>query len=212
MAADASTVTTAMAGHRDPGTGPVVPLEREIEQRRYAVQLGVWCFLATVTMLFAAFSSSYIVRQAGTDWTPTPLPTVLWFTTALLAFSSAALEVSRREAKSGHMSASRSALGATVILGISFLIGQVGAWRDLVADGFYLPTSPHASFFYVLTALHAAHLTAGLILLLYVAARVSRSERHGDTDDMPFLLGIGATFWHFFGALWIYLVAMLAWA
>lgn len=210
MAADASIAAKGMAGQQDLGTAPVVSLAREIEQRRYAVQFGVWCFLATVTMLFAAFSSSYIVRQAGTDWTPTPLPAVLWFTTALLAFSSVALEVSRREAKRGNMSASRSALVATVILGISFLIGQLGAWRDLVAQGFYLPTSPHAAFFYILTALHAAHLAAGLILLFYVIARVSRSERRGDTDDMPFLLGVGATFWHFFGVLWVYLFAMLA--
>ncbi len=52
---------------------------RSVAQRRHAVQFGVWCFLATVTMLFAAFSSSYIVRQSGADWTPTPLPSVLWF-------------------------------------------------------------------------------------------------------------------------------------
>jgi cytochrome c oxidase subunit 3 len=108
------------------------------------------------------------------------------------------------------MPASRVALATTVALGVSFLIGQLGAWRDLVAQGFYLPTSAHASFFYILTALHAAHLVAGLILLLYVIGRVGRSERRGDTEEMPFLLGIGATFWHFFGALWVYLFAMLA--
>jgi cytochrome c oxidase subunit 3 len=183
---------------------------RSVEQRRYAIQFGVWCFLATVTMLFAAFSSSYIVRQAGTDWTPTPLPAVLWFNTALLALSSVALEVARREAKRGAMGAARSGLIATMILGIAFVVGQFGAWRDLVSAGYYLPTSPHASFFYILTALHAAHLTVGLVLLLYVTGRVSFAERRDDIEEVPFLLGIGATFWHFFGALWVYLFAMLA--
>ena len=181
-----------------------------VEQRRWAIQFGVWCFLATVTMLFAAFSSSYIVRQAGTDWDPTPLPNVLWLNTALLALSSVALEVARRDAKRGRVQASRIGLSATVILGCAFVIGQFGAWRDLAAAGYYLPTSPHASFFYILTALHAAHLAAGLILLLYITGRVTFSARRGDEEEMPFLLGLGATFWHFFGALWIYLFAMLA--
>lgn len=181
-----------------------------VEQRRYAVHFGVWCFLATVTMLFAAFSSSYIVRQAGTDWDPTPLPNVLWFNTALLVLSSVALEVARRDARRGRMSGARTGLTATVILGIGFVIGQFGAWRDLVAAGYYLPTSPHASFFYILTALHAAHLVAGMLLLLYVTGRVSLSARRDDAEEMPFLLGIGATFWHFFGALWVYLFAMLS--
>jgi len=183
---------------------------RSIEQRRYAVQLGVWCFLAVVTMLFASFTSSYIVRQAGTDWAPTPLPRVLWFNTALLVLSSVALEVARRDARRGRLAGARTALLATVLLGAGFVVGQFAAWRDLAAAGYYLPTSPHASFFYILTALHIAHLAAGLILLLYITERVSFSSRRGDGEEMPFLLGIGATFWHFFGALWIYLFALLA--
>jgi len=183
---------------------------RSVEQRRWAIHFGVWCFLATVTMLFAAFSSSYIVRQAGTDWDPTPLPRVLWFNTALLVVSSLALEVARREARRQRLAAARTSLIATLILGIAFVIGQFGAWRDLVAGGYYLPTSPHASFFYMLTALHAAHLTVVMVLLLYITRRVSVAERRGDSEELPFLLGIGSTFWHFFGALWIYLFAMLA--
>lgn len=183
---------------------------RSVAQRRHAIQFGVWCFLATVTMLFAAFSSSYIVRQAGTDWTPTPLPEVLWFNTGLLALSSVALEVARRDVRRDRMRGALVALAATVLFGVGFVVGQLGAWRDLVAAGYYLPSGPHASFFYILTALHAAHLTVGLLLLLYVTVRVGRSESAGDGEGMAFLLGIAATFWHFFGALWLYLFAMLA--
>lgn len=181
-----------------------------IAQRRHALQLGVWCLLAVVTMLFAAFTSSYIVRQAGTDWTPAPLPAVLWFNTGLLAVSSLALEVARREVRRGEPGAARSAMIAAVVLGVSFLIGQLGAWRDLAAAGYYLPTSPHASFFYVLTALHAAHLAAGLVLLLYVTRGMGSATRAVAGDEALFLLGIGATVWHFFGALWLWLFALLA--
>lgn len=183
---------------------------RDVPSRRYAIQLGVWCFLATVTMLFAAFSSSYIVRQSGTDWQATPLPGVLWMNTLLLVASSVSLEISRHEARKGNLAISRSSLFTTILLGIGFLIGQFGAWRALAAGGYYLPSNPHSSFFYILTGLHAAHLTAGLILLIYLVQRVTFAGRRGDAEAMPFMLTIGATFWHFFGALWIYLFAMLA--
>src|SRR4051812_27587073 len=36
--------------------------------REDQLKLGLWLFLATVTMLFAAFTSAYIVRRSGTDW------------------------------------------------------------------------------------------------------------------------------------------------
>ena len=183
---------------------------RDVETRRYATQLGVWCFLGTVTMLFAAFSSSYIVRQSGTDWQATPLPTILWMNTLMLVASSVSLEIARHESRRGNLAISRSSLATTVLLGIAFLIGQFGAWLDLAAAGYYVPTNPHSSFFYILTGLHAVHLMAGLIILAYLIGRVSLSERRGDADAMPFVLSIGATFWHFFGALWIYLFAMLS--
>ena len=38
------------------------------------VRLGLWMFLGTVTMLFAAFASAFIVRRSGADWEPIPLP------------------------------------------------------------------------------------------------------------------------------------------
>ena len=130
--------------------------------------------------------------------------------TFLLFASSVSLEISRHEARRGNLAISRSSLGTTALLGIAFLVGQFGAWRDLATAGYYVPTNPHSSFFYILTGLHAAHLMAGLIILAYVISRVSLAERRGDADAMPFVLTIGATFWHFFGALWIYLFAMLA--
>ncbi len=190
--------------------GTVSAPSRDVAKRHQAVQLGVWGFLATVTMLFAAFSSSYIVRQSGTDWQQTPLPGLLWANTLVLALSSVALEMARREARRDRSTAVKVSLATTILLGLTFLLGQFGAWRQMVAEGYYLPTNPHSSFFYILTGLHAAHLTAGLLVLAYVGGRVSMAGWRDDRQEMPFLLSVGATFWHFFGALWLYLFLMLS--
>ncbi len=96
------------------------------------------------------------------------------------------------------------------MLGVSFLVGQLVVWQQLVTAGVYVPTSPHASFFYILTGLHGVHLLAGLILLLYTVGRIGNVKGHGDALDWNALMAPSATFWHFFGVLWLYLFAMLA--
>jgi cytochrome c oxidase subunit 3 len=49
--------------------------------------------------------------------------------------------------------------GACTIL---FLLGQLMAWQQLNASGYFLASNPANSFFYLLTALHGLHLLGGL--------------------------------------------------
>ncbi len=173
-------------------------------------QLALWFFLATVTMLFAAFSSAYLIRRAAEDWIPVVLPGILWATTAVLALSSVTLELGRRASE--HRTALRW-VTATAILGFAFVAGQLFAWRQLTAIGVYVPTSPHSSFFYILTGLHALHLTGGIWFVTWVVLHLTR---HGHGDDGIALasrrryVGLCATYWHFLGAVWVYLFAVLA--
>jgi len=182
-----------------------------VERRRrdFALQFGMWIFLATATMLFAAFSSAYIVRQSGTDWQYLTLPSVLWLNTLLLVVSSVSIEIARIDARNGKWRGASASVVTTALLGIAFVIGQLAAWRDLVAQGVYVPTNPYSSFFYILTGLHVLHLTAGLMFLLYVAWRIFRHKGSEDSALLSTLLNLSATFWHFFGALWLYLFVLL---
>jgi cytochrome c oxidase subunit 3 len=168
-------------------------------------------FLATVTMLFAAFTSAYIVRRAGTDWRPVLLPQVLWLNTALLVVSSVILELGRRAADRARWQAARAGFVVAMLLGLGFLVGQWAGWRELVAQGVYVPTSPHSSFFYMLTGVHALHLCAGLLVLLVGAVRLSPARSHRGVGATGGYIRLATTFWHFFGVLWVYLFALLAW-
>ena len=50
--------------------------------------IGVAALLAAITMLFAAFSSAYIVRRGLTnDWTPLTLPRLIWIAPVALLFA-----------------------------------------------------------------------------------------------------------------------------
>ncbi|MDA2929254.1 cytochrome c oxidase subunit 3 [Acidobacteria bacterium AH-259-O06] len=177
---------------------------------RSTSQLGLWIFLATVTMLFAAFTSAYLVRKSGSDWQPVSLPAILWFNTALLLCSSVTMELGRARGKRLQTRGLRSWLLASTLLGLGFLLGQLLAWRQLAAQGVFLPSSPHSSFFYILTGLHGFHLLAGLLLLLYLLFRVRPGGNPGNRLAQRDLTNLCATYWHFLGGLWLYLFVMLS--
>jgi cytochrome c oxidase subunit 3 len=190
------------------------------------VQLGVWMFLSTVVMLFAAFTSAYIVRRSALDWVPIDLPRMLWLNTGLLVASSLALEGGRRASCRGNAASARWGLRATIGLGILFLFGQLTVWRELVAQGVYLPTGPHSAFVYILSGIHGVHVVAGLLLLTFALAKigaVAKDNKAGKRMSVHTVSGPGATnrraavglmtasatFWHFLAVLWVYVIVLV---
>jgi cytochrome c oxidase subunit 3 len=161
-------------------------------------------------MSFAAFTSALIVRRgASTDWRHIALPSVLYFSTAVLLVSSATLEVSRRRVADfmrGSVARAGSArfwLYATLGLGLLFLAGQYMAWLQLRSQGLYLATNPNSSFLYLFTALHAVHVMGGLTGLLRVIRKLGQKALRRSTLDAT------AYYWHFMGVLWLYLFWLL---
>jgi cytochrome c oxidase subunit 3 len=170
----------------------------------------MWVGVASIGMLFTALSSAYVVRAgAGSDWVDLRMPRVLLLSTALILVSSITMEVSRRNLKTSSFSSHNRWLLLTMLLGLGFLASQLFAWKKLAQQGIYLASNPHSSFFYLLTATHAAHLGGGLLALifLWVRARLSQAikvspRRQAATDAV-------AIYWHFMDALWIYLFLLL---
>ena len=196
-------MSVAILEREEPKAGgpavPKVPPARDgdggsSERRRLAAGTGILLVLAAVTMFFMALTSAFLVRKgSGGDWVKVDLPAVLWANTAILVVSSVFLEIARRKEKRGW-------LHLATVLGLAFLAGQLLAWKELAAQGVYVSTNPGASFFYVLTAAHGAHLVGGVAALLY--AGTSRA-RGGNA------LRVATTYWHFMGDLWIYLLLLL---
>lgn len=202
--------TGSGGGHDDilegPGFGDYGSGGDSSARRIETAKLGLWIVLGSITMLFAAFTSAYIVRSAGDDWAPLAIPPLLWVNTAVLVVSSVTVEIARRKFFSWRPMAFRKWLLVTAVLGSAFLAGQVLAWQQLAAQGIYLQSHPHSSFFYVLTGVHGVHLLAGVIALFYVLLLATRAELAPGESSSPTL---AATYWHFVDALWIYLFVVL---
>jgi cytochrome c oxidase subunit III len=205
-------------GGFDPGPGPKDPKEwppgfsREdaIEPAKY--RLGMWVALASILMLFVALTSAYIVRQTQglasdvRDWVAIDMPQVLWATTVLLIVSSFTIEMARRSLRRNDYGRFRRYVAATTVMGVLFLAGQIVAWRQLAAQGIYVNSNPHSSFFYLLTSLHGVHLLGGLIALSGVtlaALRLRIGARQRNSVEATSL------YWHFMDGLWLYLFLLL---
>lgn len=201
MAAEAA----ALPGAGRPTDAPTATGEARAE-RRHIDRLGLLVGLGAITMLFAAFTSAYLVRSGGADWVAISLPPVLWLGTALLALSSGTLELARRAFAAGNAVGFRSWSALTAALGTGFLAGQFASWRALNEAGLYLQSNPKSSFFFVLTGVHAVHLAAGVVALLALFGLAAAGRLVPGKSDAPTLTAI---YWHFVGGLWLYLLAVL---
>jgi cytochrome c oxidase subunit 3 len=146
------------------------------------------------------------------------MPALALVNVAVLLASSVALELARR--RQDRRAADRW-LFLTWSLGLAFLAGQLVVWRQLAEAGLYLSTNAHSSFFYVLTALHGAHLCGGLLALSWLmwmpSAKMALSaggslgliRGPASAADRDRWIRVAALYWHFMDGLWVYLLLLL---
>lgn len=169
-------------------------------------QMGMLAFLATVVMLFAAFTSAYLVRRAMPDWYPIAMPPILIFNTVVLLLSSAAVERIRAVIRKEHYSAVRLWLSMAISAGVVFLTGQIVAWNELAGQGVFLSSNPHSSFFYILTGLHGVHLVGGLLFFLYLRFVALRKSNELLVRTR---FQAGAIYWHALSGIWLFLFVII---
>ncbi|HVN82512.1 MAG TPA: heme-copper oxidase subunit III [Terriglobia bacterium] len=171
-------------------------------------RLAMWLCMASITMLFAGLSSAYVFRLGlSSNVRSIPLPPELVWNTLVLLSSSVTLEFSRRSRQKSHQAAFRRWLSVTTILGLAFLLLQFQIWQQLAWQGIYLSSSPHASFFFLLTGAHGIHLFGGILGLMY---SLSRAWFRGETANSGgTALEVTAMYWHFMAGLWVYLLLLL---
>ena len=205
-------------GSGNGGWRNLVPADGDVRRvKEYSpppASTGIWVGLAAITMTFAAFTSALVVRQgSATDWQHITLPPILYFNTVVIIASSVVLEIARRRIaafmggprdKNGDSAASPARwLYLTLALGLLFVAGQTFAWVRLRAQGFGMAANVSYAFFYVLTVAHAVHLLGGLGGMLRVIGKLHNTTLRKSTLDAT------SRYWHFMGALWLYLLLLL---
>ncbi len=186
------------------GGGDNRPPEPERLPPPEGYRIGVWLTLASVTMLFAALASAYVVNRANRM--PIVTPKALWLSTTVILISSATFEMARRMLKRRIEDKFKVWMGATTALGLLFLVLQLVAWSQLRAAGFYVNKNLHSGYSYLFTGLHGVHLIGGLAALVFVTLR---NQAQWTALRRRVAVDASALYWHFLTGLWIVLFVLL---
>lgn len=181
-------------------------------ERSAVLSAALWVFILVASTLFALFLVAYAMRMRSADWSQFVMPWQLQLSTALLIITSLCLQLAGKMAVQSKLAQVRSLLWAGGASALAFLVVQYWAWQALLASGITGTGNPAASFFYLLTAMHALHVFGGLLCWLLVLRFVLRSVT-ASPDDMASIwrVRLCTRYWHFLLLLWLVLYAALSW-
>lgn len=164
-----------------------------------AQSVGLWVFMGVATVLFSLFGVAYVMRLSADDATAIGLPRQLWLSTAWLVAGSLLLQRAARRAHLGQPSQALLMAGGGCAL--AFVATQAWAWQALLSAKVSFVGNPAASFFYLLTALHALHVAGGLVAWIWVQRA---------PEQAAWSIALCARYWHFLLLVWVALFGMLS--
>lgn len=162
----------------------------------------LWLLIVASVMLFAGFTSAYIVRQGEGNWRVFELPSLFTINTIIIAVSSVFMQWAYMAAKKDELGQIKTALGITLALGVAFVTGQWFAYKELIGNNVYLSGNPSESFVYVISFMHLLHIIGGIIFVLVTFIKALQLNVH---KKNLLTISLCNTYWHFLGILWIYL-------
>jgi cytochrome c oxidase subunit 3 len=178
----------------------------EQRKRLHPHKFTLWVAIASIVMMFAGFTSAYIVKRNQANWFTFDIPLVLWYSTAVIVLSSITLWMAEKQFKLREMAAYRRLLTITFLLGLLFVVLQTVGFYHLHTHGLPLQKNASVSFLYILVGVHALHVLGGVIALMVMFFKLFGS-RIRVYNPVP--LEVMATYWHFVDVLWIYLLVFL---
>ncbi len=175
----------------------------------HPMRLVLILLIISIVMMFAAFTSGYIVRREEGNWLEYALPGTMLYTSIIIALSSITVQWAWMSARKDNIRQVQIGLVLTMLLGVAFLYGQWQVWGELVQNKVFFggtDANPAGSFTYVLMGVHGFHLITGLIFLLIVLGKSFRYKVH---SRQMLAIANCSIYWHFLGGLWLYLYLFL---
>jgi len=169
-------------------------------------RLAVWWVIVSEIVIFGGLLGSYIMYRLAHDaFAEQAAHTNMWigaFNTFVLLSSSLSAVLAHKAAVSGNGPRAFKLLWATIGGAFTFLIVKSFEWTSEIQHGFTITSSTFWSFYYTAAGLHALHVLAGAIIMMFVAAEAKKNLELHRVE----LIGI---YWHFVDVVWIFLFPLL---
>jgi cytochrome c oxidase subunit 3 len=169
-------------------------------------KLLMWIGIASICMMFAGWTSAFLVRKAQGNWLLFSMPTSFWISTLVILISSVTMYFSIKEFKKNNITKFKLLFNATTLLGIAFMVLQFMGFKEMQKAGLNLASSSEGisgSFIYVISSVHILHMLGGVIAMIIMNFVIKfRIKKNNLSSNGLEILG---TYWHFVDVLWIYL-------
>lgn len=210
---------------------PPYPAERGLDV--YNKKLGMWIFLASEVMFFAALIGTYIILRFGApgEWARPGIVLnikITAFNTFLLICSSVSMVKAYAAIQDGDPKKMRFWLLMTILGGATFVGIQVYEYMHLIEHGFVpsgvrdgselaalvangtLPAATmglYGSTFFTMTGFHGFHVTCGVISMTYLYLTKALPGKYSK-QDYGGIETVGL-YWHFVDLVWIILFTIV---
>ena len=171
---------------------------------RTVVAYGFWIFLLSDIIMFSALFAAYAVLSGNTAGGPTGPELFdlrnVFIETACLLFSSYACGLMALSAERRQQDRFYGFAGCTFVLGAAFLFIEVSEFARMIGEGAGPSRSAFLSAFFTLVGMHGAHVTSGLLWLVYLLAQVAAK---GLRPRVLRRLLCFSLFWHALDIVWV---------
>lgn len=186
---------------------PLPNADIELMQKRRAKVTMMWVGIVSIVMLFAGFTSGFILSMGRKDWVSVTLPPAFITSTIIIIISSLTMFAAQYAVKKGNKGGVVGGLLLTLALGIGFAISQYLGFKELFAQGHsFVSKNPADSWTNMIPFMHLLHVAGGLLALFVTFIQASRGKY---TAENYLGLRLTAIYWHFLDILWLYLYVFL---
>lgn len=209
--------------------GLLAPQFDTLEQQREAATLGMWVFLVTELLFFGVLFTGYTVYrvryahdfEVASDHLNVLIGSI---NTVVLLTSSLTMALAVYATQAGHRRMQLGCLLATVLLALTFMVLKAREYYTDVEENLVPGTAywrpeewverganpEHVALFfstyYIMTGLHAIHVTAGIAVLLWLVVLAWRGRLPPEYYTPVEVTGL---YWHFVDVVWIFLLPLL---
>lgn len=175
-------------------------------------KLGMWLFLVSDAITFAALLICYSYLRIANDW-PQPFafsPAILFSTlmTLVLLSSSLTMVFGVAAAHAGDRAGARKWTLLTALGGAAFVVLHLTEWNHLLHDGVTPFENPWGAplfggTFFLITGLHMTHVVIGVVYLAVVGMGFGGGRF--DAEDIE----VAGLYWHFVDLVWMFVFPLI---